>query len=685
MPGPIAAATEIAGTSQFGLRIANLPEAGLEVDAFHTEGFELSSDYAVEILAAASDADVDADELIDQRAALTMRWDGAERCIHGLITAARRSQATDERELFEITLRSPLHPLSRRRNNRIWLGKDVTAIARDVLAGAGIGSDALRLKVAEKPQPREFVVQYDETDLAFLERQLAYWGLVYTIEQGSAGATVIITDDAGGLGGQLGTEPLDYEPVSQQVRSATTLYEWHERAAVTVPGVRLRDYNYEAPRRSLEVTSGAQADEYRYGEAYADRDEGALLAERRQQAHAWQGHTVQAATDCRALVPGSQIEASNLQNPGANGRWLVIGARLQGDQRSGRRDGGGNDHATFTAELDLIPASVPYRVPVPRSRCIVHGTFSARIESEGGDYAHIDDMGRYRIRMPFDTSERDDARASHPVRLAQPYGGPDYGMHFPLHHGTEVVVSCVNGDIDRPIIIGAVFNPTSSSPVTGANPSQNILRTWGGNELLMEDKTDEERVELFTHERNNRLALDANSELNQVTLESRKGDVTTYAGLNMRQEAGRDYTGDVGRDQTITVHRDERLLTREGSISLQAAHDFNLKVGQTIRFQAESADVAVTAGRDLNINSGADTSLEVRNGDADIKVTQGSFQLQAAKDISFKGDGGGPITIGQAGGTISIAENGNLSIEGPEVEITGNTISIKGNNVGNNS
>jgi uncharacterized protein (DUF2345 family) len=108
-------------------------------------------------------------------------------------------------------------------------------------------------------------------------------------------------------------------------------------------------------------------------------------------------------------------------------------------------------------------------------------------------------------------------------------------------------------------------------------------------------------------------------------------------------------------------------------------------VGQTIRFQAESADVAVTAGRDLNINSGADTSLEVRNGDADIKVTQGSFQLQAAKDISFKGDGGGPITIGQAGGTISIAENGNLSIEGPEVEITGNTISIKGNNVGNNS
>jgi len=103
------------------------------------------------------------------------------------------------------------------------------------------------------------------------------------------------------------------------------------------------------------------------------------------------------------------------------------------------------DGQTFYAELRVIKAVVLYRTPLLK-RPHINGTFNAVVESTGGDYAYIDEQGRYRIRMGFDIGDASEGEASHPVRMAQAYTGQDYGIHFPLHKGTEVVVSCINDD-----------------------------------------------------------------------------------------------------------------------------------------------------------------------------------------------------------------------------------------------
>ena len=676
-----------AAQTQFFLRVQGLPDGMLHVDGFQSESLALSSDYQVVVETVAwAGADLDPDELIDRTVSLSLYWQGGDHAIHGVITAVEHTDETSgDQASFAVTISSPLNPLTRRRGNRVFRDKDVVGIARQVLTDAGLPPEAMRFDIRETPPRRPYVVQYEETDLEFFERQLAYHGLVYAFETSPERATVVVTDGASRLANTVGTIPVDYQSFSGQARDAATVYEWHRRSNRVIAGVRLRDYNYEAPRRSLDVTAGDSDAEYRYGECYGDLGEGERLARLRLEAHTWQQRTVTAATDCRAVLPGTKLKVGGLPTPDDNGDWLIVAARISGDQRAARRDGCEQQGPTFRAELTVIPASVPYRTPIPESRRTVHGQFTAHVEGDGGDYAYLDDMGRYRLRMPFDLSDRPDAEASHPVRMVQAYGGQDYGLHFPLHHGTEVVVSCINGDIDRPVILGALHNADTPNPVTGNNPSQNILRTWGGNELLMEDKTGEERVELFTRDRRNRLALDAAEDEQQVTLESRDGDFKAYAGQNMSWEAGRDHSVDVGRDQTVTIHRDQRLLTREGMISLKAAEDINLKAAQNIRMQAEAMDVGARAGRNLRVGTGGKTDVQVHQGDTNVKVSKGSLHIDANRDISFRGNGGGNITIAQEDGTIDVDTKGNVAIKGPKVKVVGQTIEIEGKNVGNNS
>jgi hypothetical protein len=113
-------------------------------------------------------------------------------------------------------------------------------------------------------------------------------------------------------------------------------------------------------------------------------------------------------------------------------------------------------------------------------------------------YAEVDEAGRYHVRFIFDTSGAEDGRASRPIRMAQPHAGPGYGFHFPLRSGVEVILTCIDGDPDRPIIAGAVPNPQTPSTVDPKNARRNVIRTGGNNEINIDDTEGQERIKLST-------------------------------------------------------------------------------------------------------------------------------------------------------------------------------------------
>ena len=163
-----------------------------------------------------------------------------------------------------------------------------------------------------------------------------------------------------------------------------------------------------------------------------------------------------------------------------------------------RSDGAGDDSA-WENRFTAIPVTTrfvpPRKTPWPHISGLLNAVVDGSIK---GDYAELDDHGRYHLRMSYDRSGRTDKGATHPVRMMQPHSGSHYGMHFPLRPGTEVLVGFVNGDPDRPIIVGTAPNPLTASPVDFHNQTQNVLRSGSNNEIVMEDERGIERVRIHS-------------------------------------------------------------------------------------------------------------------------------------------------------------------------------------------
>ncbi|MDO8988593.1 MAG: type VI secretion system tip protein VgrG [Sideroxyarcus sp.] len=402
---------------------------------------------------------------------------------------------------------------------------------------------------------------------------------------------------------------------------------------------------------------------------------------RRQQMYDCQRETYAAETNCRGILAGTTFSISGHPQDRYNGDYLVVSVLHQGNQSNAFAFGGAQSLAatgqTYHNEAILIKKDTPYRPPVDRKRIpLVLGTLTAKIESTGGDYAYLDDQGRYRLKPLFDVASTNAGEASHPVRMMQPSAGANYGMHFPLHAGTEVIIACMNGDPDRPVILGAIANPATTSPVTSANASHHTVRTFAGNELLMDDLADSEKINLHTKDQKNILSLDANSDGHKLALRTEEGLAEFYAKKTMNFESGDTHTLITGNDQTITVENKHTLQTNKKDIAFNAATDIALTAKDNIKLSAEDKDISLTSGQDLIIETGKDMSVRVMDGDNSITVQQGSLSIDAANAITLLSEGG-PISIEQGGGSVEIRD-GKLSIRGATVAIEGSSVAIAG-------
>jgi type VI secretion system secreted protein VgrG len=337
------------------------------------------------------------------------------------------------------------------------------------------------------------------------------------------------------LPAMTGTAALSYVPTSGQVESKESVQLLQRQMFYLPESVKRKDHNYRTPETTLISQASTKSKipavgtDYVYGERAVTMEEGEQLARRRQEMYDCQRENYVAETNCRGMTAGTTFAVSGNPQDDYNGDYLVLSVLHQGDQSNAFAFGGGHTVAatgkTYHNEAILIKKETPYRPPVDRKRIpLVLGTLTAKIETTGGDYAYLDDQGRYRLKNLFDVGDAQEGAASHAGTHDATLGRfANYGMHFPLHAGTEVIVACMNGDPDRPVILGSVANPATQSPVTSANSSQHTVRTFGGNELTMDDLSDSEKINLHTKDQKNILSLDANSDGHLLSLRTEEG------------------------------------------------------------------------------------------------------------------------------------------------------------------
>lgn len=259
-----------------------------------------------------------------------------------------------------------------------------------------------------------------------------------------------------------------------------------------LPGkVTLRDYNYRLPHVSLlaeaPVDPAGHGIDVRYGDHFRTPEEGGWLAKLRAEQLLCERETYEGAGDCLAFSAGHLFTLDHHYRNEFNREYLLVRVRHAGGQTVPGLDLGGPAGGTlgYRNEFEAIDGSLTYRPPLRTPKPVMPGIINAHVDAEGpGTRAEIDEDGRYKVVLPFDLSRNAGGKASRFMRKAEPYGGARGGMHFPLLKDTEVLLACVDGDPDRPVILGAVPNPRTRSVSNNVTRDRNRIVTTSG--ILME-------------------------------------------------------------------------------------------------------------------------------------------------------------------------------------------------------
>ncbi|MDQ7989332.1 MAG: type VI secretion system tip protein TssI/VgrG [Candidatus Dactylopiibacterium sp.] len=421
------------------------------------------------------------------------RWAGVVRQI------ARVALNADE-AVHEITLAARVACLADFTDTRLFQNQTIPDVIRAVLQDdLGLLADAFRFNTLGTYPVLEHITQYNESSLAFITRLCETSGLFYYFEQTDTHETVIFADDASHY----------LSALSAHLYRADAGLESAGRETVKTLEVRARPINARTARLDHNYRNSGGADligtqtapprqaglsgrDYRWGSHHKDPAQGRAAAQLAFEIqHARQIQATGEANIVR-FAPAQIFRTDGPPDPLAESGWVIVSVEHQAAR----------NHA-WVSRFNAIPAQRTYRLAQTTPKPTIAGTLPARITSPSHyRNAYLNEQGLYRVTYLFDQRARDKqwppAGSSRLMRLARPYAGDTWGLHFPLIDGTEVQVAFQNGDIDRPYIAHALHDQTHPDHVTHANNTRNILRTPQNNKLRLEDRDGAQHIKLST-------------------------------------------------------------------------------------------------------------------------------------------------------------------------------------------
>lgn len=405
---------------------------------------------------------VDPESVLGQPGALLFTGPFGERPVHGVVTrvTAVATAQTEPARRYRVTFASALRVLSLRRQTRVFQHLSVPDIVAEVMKSAGFSADRVATTLTAAHAPRAYLVQYAETDEAFVRRLCEDEGLYFHFEpQGDFDALALADDSTHAAEAADATLTLVDEarleapsPVAFACRSARRRR----------PGkVTLRDYDPAKPSLKLEgVAQAGKGTEkaveiYRAPGRFKSPDEGAARATTRLQSVRAEARTFSFETSSVAVAPGLAVtleaSADYAGTARPEGKLFVVAV----EHRFRRSP------PEHVYRVTAIPADVPYRLPVITPWPHIAGLHSAKVTGAAGEEIHADASGHVKIRFPWDRAGPTDDESSLPVRVMQP--NMPGSMLIP-RVGWEVLVAFEDGDPDRPYVLGRTYNAAHLPP-----------------------------------------------------------------------------------------------------------------------------------------------------------------------------------------------------------------------------
>lgn len=632
------------------------------------EGISTPFSFTLDLLS--EDASIDAEQLLRSGVLVTTKLaNGDERPMHGLIS--RFTQLGRQGDL--VSYRAQMVPwlwfLSLASDCKVFQNLTVPEIVEQVFKSQGYSD--FQIKCTKSYPKREFCVQYRETHLNFVSRLLEEEGIFYFFEHSDDKHMLILADSPSAVKPCPGQSAV--RMALQEDREEDVVLGLQREHAVHTGKVTLRDYDYLQPSLKLEGSvAGNTADEvYEYPGNYTELGEGERYARLMlEEQEAWH-LVVRGESTCRALRSGYRFDLKEHYRSDANGTYQLVS--VQHTAHTGGYRSQDAESVRYRNSFLAIPHSVPFRPPRTAPRPVVQGSQTALVVGKSGEEIWVDNHGRVKIQFYWDRNGKKDENSSCWVRVASTWAGKNWGFIQIPRIGQEVIVDFIEGDPDRPIITGRVYNAEQTPPYAlPANQTQSGVKSRssksGGsdnfNEIRFEDKKGSEQVVIHAEK-------DMQVEVENDRSESLGHDDSLTVGNDKSEEVGNDKTVKVEKDQSITIGANH-TETINKNMTLSVKENRDVTVGKDLTEEVKGG-MSLKVGKDSTVTVEKNHSLEVGK---QITIKAGdSITIQSDKEVIIK--------TGDA--SIHMKKNGDIVIKGGKIQVKGSKdLVLKGSKIAAN-
>ncbi|WP_278413975.1 type VI secretion system tip protein TssI/VgrG [Stutzerimonas kunmingensis] len=628
-----------ANETHFSLTLEGV-EHDLQVLAF--SGREaISQPYRFDLELVSEHPDLDLQALLHKPVFLA--FDPAGMGIHGLVHRIAQGESGKRLTRYRLTLVPQLAYLAHRINQRIFQHLSVPQIVAQVLEEHGIQADAYRFQLGPVIYPpREYCVQYDETDLHFIQRLCEEAGIHYHFEHSTRGHVLVFGDDQTSFA-RLG-QPTAYLQDNGMTADEPVIKRFAVRVATRTSRVSRRDYDFEQPRLLMEAAyraepaqaSNSQPDleDYDYPGRFTERARGKHLSQRALERHRSDCRLAEGSSDQPSLVSGHLLEISDHPRREWNDLWLLTEVLHEGKQPqvleesiTNNVDTGDGFAQGYRNRFSATPWDIPFRPPLNHPKPKVLGSQTAVVTGPAGEEIHCDEYGRVRVQFHWDREGLADDKTSCWLRVSSSWAGDRYGGITIPRVGMEVLVTFLEGDPDQPLVTGCLYHKEHQVPYDlPANKTRTVFKTLsspgggGYNELRIEDRKGAEQI--YIHAQRD---WDENIEHDQKIRVGHERHDTVEA--NSYSEFRAEEHLAVAGDRKVEVKPDDHLTV---------AHTQHIKLG-TAHLTKAGREIHLKAGQKMVIEAGIELTLKA--GGSFIKLDPGGITVS------------GPLARINAGGT----------------------------------
>ena len=579
--------------------------------------------------ALSDERDINFDGAIGQNCCVTYYSHTQERNWNGVLTEARWLGPRNDRFSYSLVLRPWFWLLSKTTDCRIFEDKDVKEIIKQVFSDRGFTK--FQDKCTESYPKIHYCVQYRETDLAFICRLMEQYGIFYFFDHSADDHQLIMADSRSSLQEVKGLSTLPYIPLAGADRRMEEHVEtWSSGRRFRTGKVELKDYDYEKPSAKLLSDANGTAgythsdmEFYDYPGKYKEQGDGdkfakiQLEAEQALDNHRW------AEGDGPSLQPGGLTTLDGQLKPSENVQYMVLTC-THGLYTELYRSGDGNmPDQIYRGLYEFVEADKPYRMPIETPKPYIRGIQTAKVVGKDGEEIDVDEQGRILVQFYWDRKKMQSCR----VRIAQTWSGKNWGAIFIPRIDMEVVVEYLEGNPDRPLVTGCVYNGDNKVPYP--LPDEKTKTGW---------KTDSSK---------------GHGGYNEIVFEDKKGseDIRVHAQKDMDTTIENDYTISVGDKETRTIG--EVFMPPMGSPSRET----------TIKMGDDNLTI-VMGNQNININLGSQTITVMQQimTSANLGITD----VVLASSVAIT-----PAAISVTSPVINLTAMGMINLTAPLIALKG--------------